>query len=67
MVKRGSSYGLTGQKYSVVWATLRQAALHALHLYDEPTMAQTLLEFPSDQKPIFFPRPYVRRFERMMK
>ena len=41
-----SSCGLMGQKYSVVWATLRQAATHALDLDDEPTIAQTLLEFP---------------------
>src|ERR1051326_6141804 len=37
---------LTGQKYSVVRATLLQAGPHALHLDDEPAIAQTLLEFP---------------------
>ena len=37
---------LTDQKYSVVRATLRQATPHALHLDGEPTIAQTLLEFP---------------------
>ena len=41
-----SSCGLTSQKYSVVWTTLRQAAPHALNLDDEPAIAQTPLEFP---------------------
>ena len=41
-----SSCGLTGQKYSVVWTTLRQAAPHPLNVDDEPAIAQTPLEFP---------------------